>query len=126
MLASKAATAARRATQDLRVRELKLVESSLSKVKLEKLDRMFLEAKWLRNSIVAEGIFDYKLSQHGVHVKLPDGTMEARQLTVLPAHVKQTIQLGLQANVKALASAKKAGSIAGAIRFTRSSSKLVM
>lgn len=118
IMASRAKTAARRATQELRVRELKLVASSLSKSKLEKLDRMFLEAKWLRNSIVAEGVFDYKLSQHGVHVKLIDGTIEARQLTVLPAHVKQTIQLGLQANVKALASARKAGRIAGAIRFT--------
>ena len=118
IMASRAKTAARRATQELRVRELKIATSSLNKTKLEKLNLIFLEAKWLRNSIVAEGVFDYKLSQHGIHVRLPDGTIEARQLTVLPAHVKQTIQLGLQANVKALASVKKAGRIAGAIRFT--------
>lgn len=116
MLASKAATAARRAQQILRVRELKITR--LSKTQLEKLDRMFLEAKWLRNSIVARGVFDYKLSVDGVHVKLPSGQLEARQLTILPAHVKQTIQSALQANVKSLASAKKAGRIAGSIRFT--------
>ena len=116
MLAAKAATAARRATQDLRVRELKITR--LTPTQSERLDRMFLEAKWLRNSIIAEGIFDYKLSQHGVHVKLPNGQLETRQLTILPAHVKQTIQQTLQANVKSLASAKKAGRLAGAIRFT--------
>lgn len=115
MLAAKAATAARRATQDLRVRELKITR--LTPTQAERLDRMFLEAKWLRNSIIAEGIFDYKLSQHGVHVKLPNGQLEARQLTILPAHVKQTIQQTLQANVKSLASAKRAGRIAGAVRF---------
>ena len=116
MLASRQATAARRAQQILRVRELKITR--LPKTQLEKLDRMFLEAKWLRNSIVARGVFDYKLSVDGVHVKLPSGELEPRVLTVLPAHVKQTIQSNLQANVKALASAKRAGRIAGAIRFT--------
>ena len=94
MLASKRATAARRAQQILRVRELKITR--LSKTQLEKLDRMFLEAKWLRNSIVARGVFNYKLSVDGVHVKLPSGRLEARQLTILPAHVKQTIQLPVQ------------------------------
>ena len=68
MLASRQATAARRAQQILRVRELKITR--LSKTQLEKLDRMFLEAKWLRNSIVAHGVFDYKLSVDGVHVKI--------------------------------------------------------
>ena len=116
MLAAKAATAARRAQQILRVRELKITR--LSKPQLEKLDRMFLEAKWLRNSIVARGVFDYKLSVDGVHVKLPSGELEPRELTILPAHVKQTLQVALQANVKSLASAKKAGRIAGSIRFT--------
>ncbi len=116
MLAAKAATVARRAQQILRVRELKITR--LSKPQLEKLDRMFLEAKWLRNSIVARGVFDYKLSVDGVHVKLPSGELEPRELTILPAHVKQTLQAALQANVKSLASAKKAGRIAGSIRFT--------
>ena len=116
MLASRQATAARRAQQILRVRELKITR--LSKTQLEKLDRMFLEAKWLRNSIVARGVFDYKLSVDAVHVKLPSGELEPRMLTILPAHVKQTIQSNLQANVKALANAKRAGRIAGAIRFT--------
>lgn len=117
MLATKAATAARRATQDLRVRELKIVESSLHSAQRETLERFFLEAKWLRNSIIAVGISEFELGKHGVHVQLPNGTLEARTIQKLPAHVKQTLHKGLIANTKALATSKAKGRQIGAIRF---------
>lgn len=115
--AARAATAVRRLAQDLRVRELKVVRYSPSQS--ERLQRMFLEAKWLRNSIIATGIFTHNLGEHGVHVKLPSGELEKRELTVLPAHVKQTIRKNLETAVKSLASNKRAGRIVGAVGYTR-------
>ena len=115
--ATRAATRLRRASQDLRVRELKLVESSLSKLQKETLQRFFLEAKWLRNSIVAQGVFDWRPAD-GVHARLPDGSLEERKLENLPAHAKQTVLTGLQANVRTLAALARQGKKVGRIRFT--------
>lgn len=114
--ASRAVTRARRASQDLRVRELKLVESSLLKTQEETLQRFFLEAKWLRNSIVARGVFEWK-PVDGVHVRLPGGQLEPRSISTLPAHAKQTVLTGLQANVKTLAALARQGKKVGKIRF---------
>lgn len=47
------ATRERRSQMDCRVFSVKVQENRLSKAKLEKLKRCFLEAKWLRNAIVA-------------------------------------------------------------------------
>ena len=117
MLASRAATRARRAQQTLKVRELKIVTSSLSSKQKKQIEQTFIEAKWLYNSILSVGVFDYKISAHGVHVKLPNGNLEPRRLTSLPAHVKQTIQEQLQANVKSLATAKARGRLVGALKY---------
>lgn len=114
--ATRAATRARRASQDLRVRELKLVESSLSKRQKETLQRFFLEAKWLRNSIVAKGVFEWR-PVDGAHVKLPSGQLEPRSISTLPAHAKQTVLTGLQANAKTLAALARQGKKVGKIRF---------
>lgn len=47
------ATRERRASMDCRVFSVKIQENRLSKAKLEKLQRCFLEAKWLYNAILA-------------------------------------------------------------------------
>lgn len=109
MLATKAATQARRATQILRVRELKIVDSALRPSQREALARIFLEAKWLRNSALGHGIFEYSLKEHGLSVLLPNGELEERKLIALPGHVKQTVLKQLQAEAKALATRKRNG-----------------
>ena len=48
------ATKERRSQMDCRVFSVKIQENRLSKTKLEKLTRCFLEAKWLYNAILAE------------------------------------------------------------------------
>ncbi len=117
MLATRAETRARRAQQTLKVRELKIVTASLSSKQKKQIEQTFVEAKWLYNSILSIGVFDYKISTHGVHVKLPNGKLEPRQLTCLPAHVKQTVQEQLQSNVKSLATAKARGRLVGALKY---------
>ena len=47
------ATRERHAKMDCRVFSVKVQENRLSNAKLEKLYRCFLEAKWLRNAVVA-------------------------------------------------------------------------
>ena len=47
------ATRERRSQMDCRVFSVKIQENRLSKVKLEKLVHLFLEAKWLYNAIIA-------------------------------------------------------------------------
>lgn len=113
--ASRDATRARRKTQTLKVHELKI--SRLSKTQTDRITRMFLEAKWLRNTIVATGILEYTPS-NTVQVKLPDGTVEDRTLNVLPAHVKQTVLQTLKSNVQTLATLKRKGKRVGAIKYS--------
>lgn len=113
--ASRDATQERRKTQTLKVRELKI--GRLNATQQDRLDKMFLEAKWLRNTIISNGIMDYKPS-NTVQVKLPDGTVEDRTLTVLPAHVKQTVLSTLKENLKTLSTLKKKGKRVGPIRYS--------
>lgn len=47
------ATRERHCQMDCRVFSVKIQENRTSKAKLEKLNRCFLEAKWLRNAVVA-------------------------------------------------------------------------
>jgi len=67
-------TLLRRKTKEAKTFELKLDKSKISKTKLAILNRLFLEAKWFTNYIIANGILnfkshaDYKVKT--VHVKV--------------------------------------------------------
>lgn len=72
------ATRERRSQMDCHVISVKIQENRLSKAKLEKLKRCFLEAKWLYNAVVATGSPSLEDTSH-VQVKVND-TFETREV----------------------------------------------
>ena len=53
-------TLLRRKSQEAKTFELKFDKSKISKTKLAILNRLFLEAKWFTNYIIANGILNFK------------------------------------------------------------------
>jgi len=110
------ATRAKRATQEVVTRELKIDASSLTKLQKEALRLAFLEAKWLYNHLLTTqswSTFDYKV--RSVPVRLPDGSFEERSIH-LGSQVKQKIGKQLESSLKTLATLKKKGKKVGALR----------
>lgn len=115
-------TLERRRTQEARTYELKLDRSKISKGRLTLLARLFLEAKWFTNHVIARGITtlesdkDYKLDR--VPVKVGEA-FEERELLALSSQMKQALIKRLQDSVSALAQQKKKGMKVGRIKFVR-------
>jgi len=115
-------TLIRRRTQEAKTFELKLDKSKISKTKLTILNRLFLEAKWFTNYIIANGILnfkshaDYKVKT--VPVKVGDMSQE-REIQVLSSQMKQALIKRLQDNVRGLAELKKKGVKVGKIKFVK-------
>jgi putative transposase len=109
------ATHARRENQVMFARDLKIVTNKLNKAQKEALRKVFLEAKWLRNDCLANGIDNYK-SSNTVNVKTPDG-METRELKYLGASMKQSVIQQLKTDRSNLAKKKRKGHAVGALKF---------
>ena len=73
------ATRERHCQMDCRVFSVKIQENRTSKAKLEKLNRCFLEAKWLRNAVVATETLSLEDTSH-VQVKVKD-RFEVRKIS---------------------------------------------
>jgi len=70
----------------------KLDYSHLSKEKKDYLHRLFLEAKWLRNYIIARNDIFNETDKHAFVIVLnKDGKEERRDLTCLSSRMKQGI-----------------------------------
>ena len=109
------ATRERRSHMDCRVISTKVQENKLSKAKLEKLYRCFLEGKWLYNAVVAtENLFLEDTSS--VQVKVKD-TFEVRPITALSAQMKQSVIDSAKTNLSNLFKAKKKGLKVGKLQF---------
>jgi len=84
-------TLLRRKTKEAKTFELKFDKSKISKTKLAILNRLFLEAKWSTNYIIANGILnfkphmDYKVKT--VPVKVCN-TFQEREIQVLSSQMK--------------------------------------
>lgn len=127
--ASISATRKKRKSQQACVRKIKVIKSKCSKKQLEQLARVFLEAKWLRNTCLAwmedapEGEkrypSEYKKTQDlsKASVKMPDGTFEDRDITTLGSQLKQGVLNEMSMNIQALAAVKKKGRKVGALKF---------
>jgi hypothetical protein len=115
-------TLLRRKSQEAKTFELKLDKSKISKTKLAILNRLFLEAKWFTNYIIAKGILnfkphaDYKVKT--VPVKVCN-TFQEREIQVLSSQMKQALIKRLQDNVRGLAELKKKGVKVGKIKFLK-------
>ena len=111
------ATRERRANMDCRVFSMKIQENRLSKAKLEKLKRCFLEAKWLYNAILATETLTLE-DTSSVQVKVKD-SFEIRLINTLSAQMKQSVADSVKTNVSNLSKAKKHGLKVGRLQFKK-------
>ena len=109
------ATKERRSNMDCRVFSVKVQENRLSRAKEEKLNRCFLEAKWLRNAVVATDSLSLEDTSH-VQVKVKD-TFEVREIKNLSSQMKQSVVDSVKTDVCNLSKAKKAGLKVGRLQF---------
>ena len=109
------ATKERRSQMDCRVFSVKVQENRLSRAKEEKLNRCFLETKWLRNAVVAtENLSLEDTSSVQVKVK---GEFETREISNLSSQMKQSVVDSVKTDVSNLSKAKKAGLKVGRLQF---------
>lgn len=105
---------------DVLVRTVKIQRNKLSSPQREKLDRLFLEGKWLYNTALAHNQFDEKFRKslnHTVEVKLPSDKIEIRNLEVLGGQLQQGVLSRMRDNIKGLAALKKKGHKVGGLKF---------
>ncbi|MEO2066502.1 MAG: RNA-guided endonuclease TnpB family protein, partial [Desulfurobacteriaceae bacterium] len=110
-------TKQRRKTQVPRVYRLKL--QNLSRKDEERLNRLFLEAKWLYNYIVAS--IENRLNNNAwklkeVEIKTPEG-FEKREIKQLSSQMRQGIVERIKRNLLSLKRAKKRGIKVGKLSF---------
>lgn len=114
-------TRARRALQECKVFDLKIAVNKLKSSQKEAIDRLFLEAKWYKNTIIAcesiQTIITKK--QSSVQVKMPDGSFETRELKHLGSHQQQSILAQVKSNLKTLATQKQNGRKVGRLNFVK-------
>lgn len=109
-------TRERRKGQEARTFELKLDKSKVSEGRLNTLRRLFLEAKWFTNYVIAKGITNLKShADYKVNNEFQD-----REICVLSSQMRQAIIKRLQNNVRGLAKLKEKGMKVGKIRFRKS------
>jgi hypothetical protein len=111
------ATRQRRKNQVPKVYQLKL--QNLSKEDEEKLCRLFLEAKWLYNYVVADvenrlNSNTWKLKE--VEIKTPEG-LERREIRQLSSQMRQGIVERIKRNLYSLKRAKEKGIKVGKLSF---------
>ena len=109
------ATRERHAQMDCRVFSVKVQESRLSRAKLEKLYRCFLEAKWLRNAVTATDSLSLEDTSR-VQVKVK-GKFEVREILNFSSQMKQSVVDSVKTDVSNLSKAKKAGLKVGRLQF---------
>jgi hypothetical protein len=99
-----------RKTQDCKVYTCKFDYSHLSKQKREYLNRLFLEAKWLRNYIISrDDIFNESDKHTSVIVLNKDGEQEERDLKFLSSQMKQGILEQIKNDILGLSASKEKG-----------------
>lgn len=98
---SLARTRAKREQQSCKTFDLKITHNKLNLVQKEALKRVFLEAKWLKNHIIASNnINDYDTKTKSVQVKMPNSEFETRDLKTIGSQVKQSILTQVKTNLK--------------------------
>ena len=110
-------TRERRSNMDCRVISAKIQENRLSKVKLEKLVRLFLEAKWLYNAVVTTEALTLE-DTSSVQIKV-NNCFETREINNLSAQMKQSVVDSAKQNVFSLSKAKKKGLKVGRLQFKK-------
>ena len=111
-------TRERHSSMDCRVISVKVQESKLSKAKLEKLYRCFLEGKWLYNAVLSSTDDFPRSGIKTVTVKVKN-TFEEREIKCLSSQMKQSVVDSVKTNICNLAKAKKTGQKIGRLQFKK-------
>ena len=120
------ATRKRRSTMDCKVFQLKVSKTRLNSQQKEALERLFLEAKWVRNALIASGDFtrdNLKNFRNTVPVHTPDG-VEIRDIRVLGGQIAQGVLSEIKTNLRQLSSLKKNGHKVGRLKFCRETTSI--
>ena len=126
------ATFEKRSHQVCRVYTVKVQENKLSKLQQEQLKMMFVEAKWLKNAILAwtkqnpeNKVWKYDTKQKTVIHKDKDMNDVEVQLKYIPAQVKQCVQSEMIANIRTIITLQKKGiQHGGHLKFVKKVSAL--
>jgi putative transposase len=111
------ATKERRKQMVCRVYTVKLDRSHLNQDSVTRLQRLFLEAKWLYNYCVGHpDVFAIDDTIKKVSVKVKD-RFELRHLRQLSSHMRQSIIRRTQQNIRGLAGLKAKGHRVGRLKF---------
>ncbi len=89
-------------------KEVKVLKNHLDAATLEKLRRVFIEAKWFTNDVIAQGPFNANYRIKKVQVKVGD-SFEDREVSILSSQMKQSIIDGIKMDIVNLSKAKKNG-----------------
>ena len=122
-------TKEKRKSQVCKVYELKFDMSHLSNEKSIYLNQLFLEAKWLYNSILSsEDIFKFDSKNKIVEVLDKDKNIVQRELKVLSSQMRQAVYQKVQWSIKALSTKKKKGKQkeVGRLKFTSQINSIVL
>lgn len=118
-------TKARRAEMDVCVYDLKIIANKLSKAKSEKIDRMFLEAKWIYNySLSLEDAFSCSSKIRSVPVMVfnPEtqkcDISENREIS-MGSQILQSCVDQSKRNIVNLSKSRKAGLKIGKLKFSK-------
>jgi transposase len=111
-------TREKRKSQICKVYELKFDKSKLSKEKLNFLNMLFVEAKWLYNyQLASNNIFEFSDKIKEVEVLNKDKQIEKKELKYLSSQMKQSLIKRIKQNIINLSKSKKKGNIIGRLKF---------
>jgi putative transposase len=114
------ATKAKRQTQTVKVREVKLSANKIGEKRADRLALCFLEAKWFYNDIIrSNDISNYDTKNKVVTVLDKDKNPTLRTLSVLSSQMKHSIKDQIISNIKAIATQKRKGLPTGKIGFKK-------
>jgi len=121
------ATYEKRAGQKCRVFTVKIQDNKLSKLQKEQIKMMFVEAKWIKNAILAwsdnnpdNKIWNYDIKNKTVVHKDKDMKDVEVALKYLPVQERQCVQSEMISNIKTLSTLKKKGlQKCGRIKFVK-------
>ncbi len=114
------ATREKRKHQKCRVFELKITKNKLSKTASTHMSRLFLEAKWFYNWILAQpDVFNVDTRIKNVPVKCGE-KFEERPFHCLSSQMKQALLSRVHSSIRTLVALKAKGKKIGGLKFKRS------
>jgi putative transposase len=113
-------TATRRQSQSLKVYELKVDVHHVSREQIQRLYRLFIEAKWVVNDLIAsDDIFNYKYQDHRTVVGFDRDKNPVERKITLRTEVHQNLIDTKKTDIVTLSKSKKKGNKTGKLKFKR-------